>query len=279
MLCSLDTPEQTPVLGAFNTLWDSSRLLESGSTAVVVPNLKAGKRSWSLSSYRPVSLTSAACKSMLFVALQRLSWISRSVVFSPTIRLASPGTARCMADSIADVVSWLKETKHREDVALLVPLEVQAAFHSLPHTTIEQALNKLGVAGRLRRFVTAFLSKRSMQVRIRGTLSSLHSISCGVPPGSILCPFYFNLFMAGLPDAIQQGRRLNVLCSLYGNNAALWVRASCRHITFAWQALQQAFDEVLLFLASKSLVLFSTKSEPLFVHSRGARITSKTRTM
>ncbi|XP_077507959.1 uncharacterized protein LOC144119128 [Amblyomma americanum] len=249
-------------------------LPESWSTAIVVPIRKARKPLTAFSSYRPVSLTSAACKSMEFVALQRLSWMACACGFLSECQTGFR-RHRCTADSIADVVSCLEEAKQLGDVALLVLLDVQAAFDSLPHSSIEQALDELGVTGRLRQFVTAFLSNRSMQVRVGGTLSSPRPITTGVPQGSVLSPFLFNLVMAGLPSAIQQGLCHRVFCSVYTDDVALWVRASRRHITSASQALQRALDEVQCFLVSRSLVLSATKSEALFVHPRCARASSR----
>ncbi|KAK8781977.1 hypothetical protein V5799_016682 [Amblyomma americanum] len=166
-----------------------------------------------LSSYRSVSLTSSACKSIEFVALQRLSWMASACGFLCEF-LTGFRRNRCTADSIADVVSCLEEVKQQGDVALLVLLGVQAAFDSLPHSTIEQALDELGVTGRLRHFVTEFPSNRSMQARVGGTLSSPRPISTVVPQGSVLSPFLFNLLKAGLRAAIRQGRRHRVFCSV-----------------------------------------------------------------
>ncbi|XP_077508593.1 uncharacterized protein LOC144119977 [Amblyomma americanum] len=277
MLRNLGAPEQARLLDAFNIIWDSGILPESWSTAIVVPIRKARKPLKALSSYRPVSLTSAACKSMEFVALQRLSWIARASDFLSECQTGFR-RHRCTADSIADVVSCLEEAKQQGEVAFLVLLDVQAAFDSLPHSMIEQALDDLGVTGRLRRFVTAFLSNRSMQVRVGGTLSSPRPITAGVPQGSVLSPFLFNLVMAGLPNAIQQDR-LRVFCSLYADDIALWVRAPRKHIVSARRALQRALDAVKSFLTSKGLVLSATKSEALLVHPRGARATAGIRTL
>ncbi|KAK8768634.1 hypothetical protein V5799_017144 [Amblyomma americanum] len=64
-----------------------------------------------------------------FVAIQRLSWIA-SGFFSEC--QTGYRRHRCTADSIADLVSCLEEAKQQGDVALLVLLDVQAAFDSHP---------------------------------------------------------------------------------------------------------------------------------------------------
>ncbi|KAK8787276.1 hypothetical protein V5799_022953 [Amblyomma americanum] len=278
MLRNRDAPEGARLLDAFNSIWDSGILPESWSTAVVVPIRKARKPPRALSSYRPFSLTSAACKSLKFVALQRLSWMASACGFLSECQTGFR-RHRCTADSIADVASCREEAKQQGDVALLVLLDVQAAFDSLPYSSIEQALDELGVTARLRQFVTAFHSNRSMQVRIGGTMSSSRPITTGVPQGSVLSPLLFNLVKAGLPSAIQQGLCHMVFCSVYADDVALCVWASRRHIASARQALQRALDEVQCFLASRGLVLSATKSEALFVHPRGARATSRIRTL
>ncbi|KAK8771159.1 hypothetical protein V5799_025600 [Amblyomma americanum] len=123
MLRNLDAPEQARLLDAFNSIWDSGILPENWSTAILVPARKARKPPRALSSYRPVSLTSAACESMEFAALQRLSWTASACGFLSECQTGFR-RHRCMADSIAEVVSCLKEGKQQEDVALMVLLHV-----------------------------------------------------------------------------------------------------------------------------------------------------------
>lgn len=52
-------------------------------------------------------------------------------------------------------------------------LDVQRAFDGLPHTTIIQALRELRVTGRLFDYIAAFLSDRTLRVRVGDTLSAL----------------------------------------------------------------------------------------------------------
>ncbi|KAH7959127.1 hypothetical protein HPB49_008468 [Dermacentor silvarum] len=103
MLRNLADAERARLLDCLNTVWTSVQLPESWLTAIVVPILKARKPATAPSSHRPVSLTSAACKLMEYMALARLVCISRMLDFFPEQQSgfqSRPGTA----DSIGDVV-------------------------------------------------------------------------------------------------------------------------------------------------------------------------------
>lgn len=51
-------------------------------------------------------------------------------------------------------------------------LDVERAFDGLPHGTIIQALHELRVTGRLLDYVSAFLSDRTLRVRVGDALST-----------------------------------------------------------------------------------------------------------
>ncbi|XP_050025428.1 uncharacterized protein [Dermacentor andersoni] len=108
--------------------------------AVVVPLLKRRKPSTSLSSYRPVSLTFAACKVIEKMALSRLEWIAAQLKYFAE-KQSGFRHKRSTADSIADVVTTLEDARGSGDVAMLLLLDVQSAFDRLPHEVIEAALD------------------------------------------------------------------------------------------------------------------------------------------
>ncbi|KAH7970858.1 hypothetical protein HPB49_016198 [Dermacentor silvarum] len=163
MLRNLATSEQRRLLDCYNNIWWSGQVPEAWRTAIVAPILKSNKPANELSSYRPVSLTSAACKVMEAIALARLEWVARACGF-----LADQQTGfrrrRCTADSIADVVSTLEDARASGDLAMLLLIDVKGAFDGLPHAVVQQALDLLGIGGNLRRFLSSFLNDRTLRV-------------------------------------------------------------------------------------------------------------------
>ncbi|XP_037568149.1 uncharacterized protein LOC119449025 [Dermacentor silvarum] len=91
---------------------------------------------------------------------------------------------RCTADSISDVVATLEDAKAIGDVAMLVLLDIKSALDGHPHAVIEACLDRLGLSGCLRGFISAFLTGRTFRVRVEQELSEPRDTMTGVPQGS-----------------------------------------------------------------------------------------------
>ncbi|XP_037501554.2 uncharacterized protein LOC119375447 [Rhipicephalus sanguineus] len=169
--------------------------------ALVMPIRKKGKPASLPSSYRHVSLTSSVGKTMEAMALRRLNWIADELdYFAPT--QSGFRASRCTADALADVIASLEHAKANDEVSYLVLLDVKSAFDSVPHASTLDALSDLGVCGRMLEYLTDFLKGRSLRVRIGNVSSEPRPLVAGVPQGSVLSPFLFNLVLARLPDFI-----------------------------------------------------------------------------
>ncbi|KAH7936755.1 hypothetical protein HPB49_003731 [Dermacentor silvarum] len=221
MLRNFDSEQLHHLLDAYNAVWRSGVIPREWSEAVVVPLLKNGKPPRDPASYRPVSLTSAAGKVLEAMALRRLEWIA-AVLDILAAEQSGFRRLRASADSLADVVTTLEEAKHRGDASYLVLLDVMSAFDQLPHATILDALCAMGVSGRLLAYVGAFLSGRTMRVRVGGALSQPCAVSTGVPQGSVLSPFLFNLALARIGDYIPQLPEYEVRVAVYADDIALF---------------------------------------------------------
>ncbi|XP_054933470.2 uncharacterized protein [Dermacentor andersoni] len=269
MLRNLAASEQQRLLDCYNDIWRSGQVPESWRTAIVAPILKAGKPAGNVSSYRPASLTSAACKVMEAIALVRLDWVARARGF-----LADEQTGfrrrRCTADSIADVVSTLEEAKACGDAMLLVLIDIKGAFDGLPHPVVQQALDLLGINGNLRRFISSFLEERTLRVRVGQSRSSPRPVAAGVPQGSVVSPFLFNLALARLPAALPIDPDYPVSASIYANDTALWVRSPPHNYRSTRSALQRALDTAAAYLSSIGLAISARKTEAMLLHPRAA---------
>ncbi|KAH7964650.1 hypothetical protein HPB49_000045 [Dermacentor silvarum] len=216
-------------------------------------SLMTKKPAGDLTSYRSVSLTSAACKVTEAVTLVRLDWVARERGF-----LADEQTGfrcqRCTVDSIAYVVSALEEDKVRGEVVLLVLIDIQGAFDGLPHPVVQQALDLLGISGNLRRFISSFLKERILRVHEGRSKSSPRALAAGVPQGSVVSPFLFNLDLARLPTALPIDTNFPVESYIYVDDIALWVRRRPQSLHSARKAPQRALDTAAAYL-NRAVVL------------------------
>ncbi|KAK8757779.1 hypothetical protein V5799_004590 [Amblyomma americanum] len=171
MLRNLYTPESARLLESLSTIWGTATLPEDWLTPVVVPILKPRKPTCLPSSYRPVFLTSAACRTVEAIALFRLTWIARVTNVLPK-QITGFRRFSCTADSIAYLVSTMEDARHDGDAVMLVLLDVQAAFDTLPHSVIHGVLCRLGITVPLLAFVRAFLEGRTFRVGVGRQLST-----------------------------------------------------------------------------------------------------------
>ncbi|XP_037577084.1 uncharacterized protein LOC119459352 [Dermacentor silvarum] len=260
MLRNFDSGQLHLLLDACNQVWRTGRIPREWNEAVVVPLLKNGKPSSNPASYRPVLLTSAAGKVLEAMALRRLEWIAAALDI-------------LAAQQEADVISSPEEAKHRGDASYLILLDVVSAFDQLPHDTILDALSAMGVTGRMLDYVGEFLSGRTMRVRVGGVLSKPRAVTTGVPQGSVLSPFLFNLALARIGDYIPQLPAYEVRFAVYADDIALFASGPTGRGYVVRECVQSALDAVDAYISGIGLTLSAAKTEALLVHPRyGGRL-------
>ncbi|XP_037567474.1 uncharacterized protein LOC119448047 [Dermacentor silvarum] len=231
MLRNLADAEKERLLECVNTIWDTGVLPESWLVAVVTPILKSRK---------PVK-----------------------ALYSYSRRGSGANAAR---QTISDVVATLEDAKAMRDVAMLVLLDVQSAFDGLARAVIEACLDRLGLSGCLRSFISAFLTGRPFRIRLGQELSEPRDITTGVPQGSRLSRLLFHMAVAGLPTSLPVDPWFPVRCSIYADDVALWTRGPRKSTPSIRCSLQRALDAVTTFLGSIGLTVSTAKTEAMLVH-------------
>ena len=77
-------------------------------------------------------------------------------------------------------------------VALLTDLS--KAFDCLSHELLIAKLDAYGYSYNALKLIFSYLSNRSQRVKDNSSYSSWAEIKCGVPQGSIMGPFLFNIY-------------------------------------------------------------------------------------
>ena len=120
--------------------------------------------------------------------------------------------------------------------SLAVFLDIQKAFDMLWRKGIIIKLQKMGICGRIIKWIDNFLTNRKIQVKINNTLSTSYTVQNGVPQGSVISPL-LSLQFNDLPDNIT-----GIQISQYADDIALW--KSNRNVQFLEKKIQDALNNV-----------------------------------
>jgi hypothetical protein len=80
-----------------------------------------------------------------------------------------------------------------EPFVLIISFDYSKAFDTLRHTSVASKLSKLNIPDEIHNWILDFLSNRSHQTRVSGTLSGSRTISASIVQGSVLGPTLFNI--------------------------------------------------------------------------------------
>ena len=103
------------------------------------------------------------------------------------------------------VKSDIARALDRKQMAVLILLDLSAAFDTLKHTVLLNRLqSRFGVRDDALKWIASYLSDREQYVAIGQHSSKPRPLATGVPQGYILGPIVFMLFMAPLADIIEK---------------------------------------------------------------------------
>ena len=93
---------------------------------------------------------------------------------------------------------------NKQHVTLLVMLDLSAAFDTVDHCILLQRLrSSLGLQGKVLSWLSSYLSGRSQQILVNGTLSKSFDLECDVSQGSCLGPLLFTIYTSKLFEIIK----------------------------------------------------------------------------
>ena len=161
--------------------------------AHVSPIYKKGKKNLAVN-YRPVSLTSVACRFMERVLKEQImEHLMKEKLLSSKQHgfLGKRSTVTQLLhylDKCADSIS-------NEKVVDVIYFDFAKAFDTVPHRRLLKKLEAYGIRGKVLEWIKAFLSDRHQQVKVNGSLSKKCRVLSGVPKGSVLGPLLFVIYI------------------------------------------------------------------------------------
>lgn len=172
--------------GSFPECWKKAHL-------VLLP--KPNKSTTSASAFRPICLLDGFGKVLERVILTRLMSHIESRVFGKNLSYLQFGfrAGRSTSDALRTLRALIEEDTSNGKYCLITSIDIKNAFNSIPHSEILRALLNRKFPVYLQKIIASFLSNRSFFfLRGNGEVIS-NRITCGVPQGSVLSPFLWNI--------------------------------------------------------------------------------------
>lgn len=144
--------------------------------------------------FRPVSILPVFSKGFEKMILSRITNFSEQCNI---LHDAQYGFRKHRSTEMAllEQKEFVLESLENKEVALGVYVDFTKAFDYLNHSILLKKLEMYGFRGTVLSLLTSYLNDRNQYVYLNGYSSHVLPISAGVPQGSILGPFLFNLYL------------------------------------------------------------------------------------
>ena len=212
MLTNLTESNRKSLLKLLNLSYTTGFVPEQWKSAIVVPILKPGKPANEADSYRPISLTSCLAKLKEKLINNRLKWFLDKSGLIPSCQAGFRSGYTTM-DHVVRLESTAVTAMNRGKITSAVFLDLKKAYDVTWITGLLLKASRLGLKGKILRWLKNFLSGRKAQVRIGISTSGFRILVKGLPQGGVLSPTLFIIYMYDFPSP-----RLFIRLSLFADD-------------------------------------------------------------
>ena len=252
------------LLSAFNSLWVDGTFPDAWHDSTLIPILKPRKPPSSPSSYRPISLTSCACKLIERIINGRLrTYLEYNNIISPFQSGFRPG--RSTADNLVRLIDSVQRGFQQREITLALFLDLKAAFDRVNKKALLIKIHKCGIRGRLATFIQNFLNNRTFKVRCGNTYSPSSEQDHGVPQGSVISPTLFTIMINDIFNDIELINQ-QLKFSMYADDLVVWYTHSS--VDQANQIIQLVLNKIQLWCDQWGLEISPKKSAVLIFSKR-----------
>ena len=223
MIKQLPEKEKFTILKLMNRSWDEGKLPQQWKEATIIPLLKPNKDPSDPQSYRPISLTSAICKTMETMVNNRAKKILDNKISDTQSGFRNN---RSTIDQLTRLESAIREGQLTNKNVIAVFLDLKKAFDLMWKKGVILKLSEFGIKGKMLKWINNFLENRKIRVRVEDQVSDYQETQNGSPQGVVLSPTLFNVIMDTLKTAMEKlMSKYGIDLSQFADDSAFWKSA------------------------------------------------------
>ena len=194
MIKNLNITTKQQFLNLLNKIFNEGTFPSKWKEAEIIPILKGGKEATDPTGYRPIALTSCACKILEKILNRRLLWFLESKGYLHK-NLSGFRKGRSTIDSLATLINQVYAAFRNKQYVLGVFLDLEKAYDTCWRHLIMKELHRYGLKGKLPILISDYLKNRTFKVKIGLNTSEIYAQETGVPQGGVLSCTLFNIAM------------------------------------------------------------------------------------
>lgn len=249
------------VLEFFNTCWTKDTIPGAWKEASIIAIPKPGKAADQAASYRPIALTPHLGKLYERLVKNRLNHFLDANNVIPLYQ-AGFRKGRACADHFTKITAHAKRSLSSKNTMLATFFDIKRAFDCVWHKKLLDKLSKLGLSGHIYRFVEAFLSDRTIAVKVGNSTSAKHTVDMGVPQGSVIAPCLFSIMLHDITSVDIKDASI----ALYADDLAVWDANRSRNRNHNQGTLfQEIIDNIVNYMKNNGFDLSAEKTVLLVI--------------
>ena len=147
-------------------------------------------------------------------------------------------------------------------------IDFKKAFDTVDHEILLYRLECHGIRELVNDFFRSYLTNRRQYTVINGVNSDLHTVSCGVPQGSVLGPLFFLLYINDLYRSIGHNA-----VRLYADDTAIIISDS--NLDIAQRQAREMFTKLYHWCVANKLSINSNKTNFVLFHMKNKPVPRK----
>ena len=213
-----------------------------------------------ISNYRPLSILSVVSKIFERSATDQIvKYLEENKLLNPTQHAyrKKHSTTTCLME----VIDYINDQRDKGKIVGLASLDLSKAFDSINHTHLLNKLAKIGLDPETVKWCKSYLEERKQKTKFTKFTSIEHTVTSGVPQGSILGPIFFIIFTNEMADKFPNCKIMS-----YADDCQLIVAANSKMQVKL--KLEELIRQAQIWYTENSLMNNPTKTEILIIGNK-----------